>query len=179
MQIAVITHCMSLSQSLEVDRRGLLLEIRSQFSLDWNGHHGGHHWGRVRQHGLTIARRRGADLLVVELFAFLHDSQRADEFGDPGHGERGAEYARSLQGKYFNLSGDQLYQLTRAIQHHSGGQKSTNATIQSCWDADRLDLGRVGIRPHPQYLSPEGGRYIESAYRWSRGSPRRDLNWPT
>ena len=24
--------------------------------------------------------------------------------------------------------------------------------MQTCWDADRLDLGRVGIVPNPRYL---------------------------
>ena len=25
-------------------------------------------------------------------------------------------------------------------------------TVQTCWDADRLDLGRVGIKPDARYL---------------------------
>ncbi len=25
-------------------------------------------------------------------------------------------------------------------------------TVQTCWDADRLDLGRVGITPNPRWL---------------------------
>ena len=28
-------------------------------------------------------------------------------------------------------------------------------TIQTCWDADRLDLGRVGMMPDPRFLSTE------------------------
>lgn len=28
-------------------------------------------------------------------------------------------------------------------------------TIQTCWDSDRLDLGRVGITPHPSKLCTE------------------------
>jgi len=149
------------------DRRGLLIEIRGGFTLDWVGHHGANHWARVRHHALTIAHTRGADLLVVELFAFLHDSQRRDEWRDPKHGERGAEYARSLQGKFYSLGTKPLSQLMYAIRYHSGGDVSTDPTIQSCWDADRLDLGRVGIKPSPEYLSPYGAQHIESAFRWS------------
>jgi uncharacterized protein len=152
------------------DRRGLLSHIRSGFQLDWYGTHGGHHWGRVRHHAVAVARARGADLLVAELFAFLHDSQREDEWGDPHHGRRGADYARSLQGVFFELKPAQLDRLAHAIRHHSGGEVSTDATIQSCWDADRLDLGRVGITPHQNYLSREGAARIEAAYRWSRGA---------
>ena len=156
------------------DRRGLLAHIRTGFRLDWYGTHGGHHWGRVRHHAVTVARARGADTLVAELFAFLHDSQREDEHRDPHHGRRGADYARSLQGVFFELKPAQLDRLAQAIRHHSGGEVSTDATIQSCWDADRLDLGRVGITPHADYLSAEGAARIEAAYRWSRdSSPRR------
>jgi len=41
-------------------------------------------------------------------------------------------------------------------------------TVQTCWDADRLDLGRVGIKPAARYLSLEAATHIESAYTWSR-----------
>jgi uncharacterized protein len=142
-------------------------EIRRGFALDWAGHHGANHWGRVRRHALDIARARGADVLVVELFAFLHDSQREDEWDDPKHGDRGAEFARALQGRFYDLSAKALSQLTHAIRHHSGGEVSADATIQSCWDADRLDLGRVGITPSAEFLSSVGASRIEVAYRWS------------
>jgi uncharacterized protein len=155
------------------DRRGLLAEVRRGFMLDWSGHHGADHWGRVRCHALAIARARGADLLVVELFAFLHDSQRRDEWKDTGHGARGAEYARALQGRFFDLRPAQVDRLASAIRHHSGGEVSTDATIQTCWDADRLDLGRVRIKPSDEYLSEEGARRISLAYAWSRGRARR------
>lgn len=155
------------TESDSFDRRGLLDEIRGGFTLDWEGHHGANHWARVRHHALAIARARGAHLLVVELFAFLHDSQRRDEWRDPKHGERGTEYARSLQGQFYSLGAKPLSQLTHAIRYHSGGEVSTDPTIQSCWDADRLDLGRVGIKPRSEFLSPHGAQHIELAYRWS------------
>jgi uncharacterized protein len=43
----------------------------------------------------------------------------------------------------------------------------TQATIQTCWDADRLDLGRVGIKPAAQFLSKDAQAWIEEAYEWS------------
>lgn len=156
-----------------IDRTRLLAEVRANFKLEWGGHHGANHWARVRYHGLALARARGGDLVVVELFAFLHDSQRHDEYRDPRHGERGAEYSRSLQGRYFDLQAKQLQQLTQAIRGHSDGGLSNDATIQSCWDADRLDLGRVGIKPDVGYLSFEAARHLETAYAWSRGRAKR------
>ena len=52
-----------------------------------------------------------------------------------------------------------------------GADVHTCATIQSCWDGDQLDLGRVGIKPHKDYLSEEGARLIARAYKMSRGLP--------
>ena len=45
----------------------------------------------------------------------------------------------------------------------------TCATIQSCWDGDRLDLVRVGIKPHKVNLSDDGARLIARAYKMDRG----------
>ena len=47
------------------------------------------------------------------------------------------------------------------------GDVSTDATIQTCWDADRLDLGRVGIFPSAKYLSQEAALFIDLANDWS------------
>jgi hypothetical protein len=54
------------------------------------------------------------------------------------------------------------------MTHHSNGAVDADPTIQTCWDADRLDLGRVGIKPPARYLSLEAATHIESAYNWSR-----------
>ena len=31
-------------------------------------------------------------------------------------------------------------------------------TIGTCWDADRLDIGRVGIIPHERFMSTAAGK---------------------
>ncbi|MFZ2726177.1 MAG: hypothetical protein WAX77_08010 [Methylococcaceae bacterium] len=36
--------------------------------------------------------------------------------------------------------------------HTHGLTTGYNQTILTCWDADRLDLGRVAIMPNPEYL---------------------------
>ena len=149
------------------DKQGMIAAIREQFKISWHGIHGANHWARVLHHGMNIGTERGADLLVVELFAFLHDSQRHSDGGDHFHGKRGAEYARSLNTTYFELTAPRIDALCEAIEHHSGGKVHDHATIQTCWDADRLDLGRVGTKPRAKYLSAEGAKYIESAYAWS------------
>ena len=39
-----------------------------------------------------------------------------------------------------------------ACAHHTDGLTEADITVQVCWDADRLDLGRVGMIPAPKKL---------------------------
>lgn len=149
---------------MDYDQTGLLAHIREQFRISWHGTHGANHWARVLHHGKHIAAQTGADLLVVELFAFLHDSCREDDYRDPEHGARGAEFAHSLNGRFFHLTGDRLDTLCFAIRDHSGGDVSTDPTIQTCWDADRLDLWRVGIVPTAPFISDIALDRVDHAY---------------
>jgi uncharacterized protein len=149
----------------------LLRTLRSQFAVDWHGVHGIRHWERVRENGLRLARETGANPIVVELFAYLHDSRRLDEWEDAGHGARAAEFLTPLRGRYFQVTDGELELLAYACRHHSDGLMDGDVTVRTCWDADRLDLGRVGMRPDPQYLCTEAARdplLIDWAYRLSR-----------
>ena len=141
--------------------------IRNQFCLDWFGIHGAAHWARVRVNGLQLARTTGANVKVVELFAFLHDAQRQNDGRDPEHGERAAGLVRELNGQFFSLDRPGLLLLEQACREHSNGGLEADVTVQTCWDADRLDLGRVGKHPDPRYLCTEVARRpetIEVAY---------------
>lgn len=150
------------------DKPGLIQLLRTQFQLDWRGIHGAPHWARVRHHGRYLARARGADLVIVELFALLHDSQRENDWHDPRHGQRAAEFAAGLNGRFFDLGAQQLDRLSFALIGHSDGHMSVDASVQCCWDADRLDLGRVGIKPHSALLSGEAADRIDYAFVLSR-----------
>lgn len=149
------------------NQSNLLQEVLGQFRISKTGHHGPSHWARVKHHGMVIGEKVGADLEVVTLFAFLHDSQRENEYSDPEHGARAAQYAKRLNHVYFELRDIQMTLLTQAMQGHSKGGIHLNPTIQTCWDADRLDLGRVGIKPAAEFLSKEAQKWIEFAYEWS------------
>jgi hypothetical protein len=48
------------------------------------------------------------------------------------------------------------------VEHQSKWDVYNFAIIQFCWDADRLDLDRVDIKPYKDYLSEEGG-YVYSS----------------
>ena len=141
-----------------INRLHLLRHLRAQFAIDWHGHHGGAHWARVRANGLMLAAQTGANPLVVELFAFFHDSRRINEWEDPGHGARGATLAGQLRGRFFDASDGEMDQLVAACKGHSDGGSSGSATVLTCWDADRLDLLRVGITPRAQRLCTAAAR---------------------
>lgn len=148
----------------------LIRTIRGQFALDLRGIHGVPHWSRVRDNGLRLAELTGAKPRVVELFAFLHDSRRLNDGHDPEHGLRAGTFARSLVGSAFELAPAELDLLVTACQGHSDGLTMGDLTVLTCWDADRLDLGRVGIRPHPDRLCTEAARdsrLLEWAYQRS------------
>lgn len=149
----------------------LITILRNHFELDWTGVHGAPHWARVRHNGIALARRTGAQTRVVEAFAFLHDSCRINEYIDPEHGLRAAEFARHLvHQKKLLLEKNELELLVRACEGHSNGGMAEDITVCTCWDADRLDLGRVGIKPDPRYLCTEIAKhhvFIELAYQRS------------
>jgi len=130
----------------------LTKELRQQFALDWHGVHGVSHWARVRENGLKLSNTTNARKDVIELFAFLHDSKRVNDGLDPNHGCRAAYYAASLRNKVFSIDNEGFELLQQACTGHSDGLMTADITVQTCWDADRLDLGRVGIRPEPNRL---------------------------
>ena len=115
--------------------------------------HGPDHWRRVERNALILASQSGANLSVVRLFAVFHDSCRENDDYDPDHGKRGAALANAWRGKYFDLPDDLFERLHYACTWHTDRHHHEDPTIATCWDADRLDLGRVGITPHPKYLN--------------------------
>ena len=156
--------------------RELVSRLRTRFALRWQGIHGASHWARVRWNGLALAEHTGANRTVVELFAMVHDVCRQNDHHDPLHGTRAAEFVRELRGSVISISTEEADLLAFACAHHSDGYTEADVTVQTCWDADRLDLGRVGIRPNPRYLctaAAKDRRLLEAAYQRSvrsRGS---------
>lgn len=135
---------------------------KSVFRLGPRSFHGVDHWENVERNAEQIAAKtEGADLTVVWLFAALHDCKRQDEDVDPEHGDRSAAFAKELyKGGLLPISEQQLDKLYFACKHHQNKKHSADPTIGSCWDADRLDLYRVGIVPSVSYLSTEVGKEL-------------------
>jgi uncharacterized protein len=136
----------------------LLNAILAQYQLPWNGVHGIAHWARVLENGRRLAAANGAKLEVVELFAVLHDSKRRNEGVDFIHGPQGARYAAGLNGSLFHLSDPDMALLYKACAEHTNGGTRADVTVQTCWDSDRLDLGRAGITPRPSRLCTPAAR---------------------
>lgn len=130
----------------------LMQGILHETILHPRGDHGVGHWARVLDIGMRLSELNQANPRVVQLFAVFHDSQRVSDFDDPKHGLRGAKLAERLRGDLFDLPDDEFALLYEACEHHTAGRTDGQCTVQTCWDADRLDLGRVGLTPAPKYF---------------------------
>ena len=130
----------------------LMRAILNQYPLPLHGIHGIAHWARVLENGQRLAAITGAKLMVVELFAVFHDSQRRNEHRDPGHGRRGAELAALFRSSHYEIGDEDFTLLYTACERHTDGLTKADVTVQTCWDSDRLDLGRVRISPIPERM---------------------------
>jgi uncharacterized protein len=113
---------------------------------------------------------------LVELFAYLHDCCREDDRGDPGHGERAAHSAEGLRGTLIHLADEDFVLLYEAIRDHELELTRGDLTVLTCWDADRLDLGRVGCRPNPSRPCTEYARR-KTTIEWAYKRSRLDCAW--
>ena len=114
-------------------------------------------------------------LITQELLQFLRGHYQLDWYGihgvrwddgeDPEHGERAAALVPQLNGRYFDLADQEVALLMEAIQGHDIWPWHKDPTIATCWDADRLHLYRVGVRPDPRYLCTAPGKALADQYR--------------
>jgi uncharacterized protein len=139
---------------------------------DRAGVHGQQHWARVKRAGLEMAEKNGADKEVVIAFANLHDMARDDDGEDLHHGQRAETIIRQSRSTrpLKSLEDRQVFTLGAAVRFHSVGWTAIPnpwdndytpeelVTIYTCWDADRLDLWRVGVIPDRDRLCTAAGR---------------------
>lgn len=128
--------------------------------------HGPAHWRCVAWTGLQLLGDvRGADASVVFLFGLIHDAMRLNDGSDVDHGHRAGFLAMRLNGQVFHLDDARLRTLVYACDHHTAGRTSADPTIGVCWDADRLNLWRVGIRPNLRFLSTASAKTPQTITR--------------
>ena len=135
-------------------RKDLIDQLQKDSKLFHSPIHGFKHWRTVEKNGLYLSQFNDGDPAVISHFAYFHDCMRINEHIDDGHGLRGGQYA--LKNKdILDLTDDQLHTLYRACAGHTGGRNPSCDTIACCWDADRLDIRRVGIVPKEQFFYTE------------------------
>jgi uncharacterized protein len=143
----------------QIITKALLDRVIDSIPSRTHGIHGLPHWIRVERNGLALAAAEGGDTDVVSLFALFHDSRRIKDDADPGHGSRGARLAAELRNEgLFALTELQFGLLAYACENHTEITHTADPTVACCWDADRLDLTRIGINPDPESLNTDTAR---------------------
>jgi uncharacterized protein len=140
--------------------------------------HGVDHWKRVAAAGHALLQDTpGADQLLVFLFALFHDSMRLTDGYDPDHGPRAGVLVRQLRAHLpKTITAAQIDTLVYACNEHTFGGITTDPTVGVCWDADRLNLWRVGIRPDPLLLSTPAAKRSDCIL-WGRELQERHYTW--
>lgn len=125
--------------------------------------HGLSHWSRVVYNGFFIADRNFSNKKLIAYFALFHDSQRESDYSDPKHGYKAALFLEKHY-KKLKLDIETFDKLYEACETHSDAKNSTDKDIGTCFDADRLDLYRVGINPHDNFLSTDIAKEVYTKY---------------
>jgi len=135
--------------------------VLAQYRLDpGDGLHGLPHWARVARNGYWLAAAAGVAPRLVEPFALLHDACREDDGHDPGHGPRAAALAGVLSPELLELDAAEILLLREACGQHMRGRMLAHPAVQVCWDADRLDLPRLGLALDPRRLCTAAARAV-------------------
>jgi uncharacterized protein len=120
----------------------------------------------VERNGILLSSvngriREDINIKVVRFFAYLHDKCRIDNWKDIEHGVRAAEMLLTIKNTILkDFTDEEFSLLERACRFHTTERRTGNPTIDVCFDADRLDLGRVGIVPNPKLMATEQGAYF-------------------
>jgi uncharacterized protein len=87
--------------------------------------------------------------------------ERNDDGYDLQHGPRAAALVDEIRDTELAfLNDDEILQLKKACELHTTTWRTEDATVNACFDADRLDLGRVGIAPNPDKMATVQGQIL-------------------
>lgn len=130
--------------------------------------HGVQHWDRVAKFGKALSERTKADIAVVLCFAYLHDVARENDLDDIGHGPRAALLVDEIRETLLRkLTEAQIATLKMACKYHTIKHCSIDVTVDTCFDADRLDLPRSGITVDPKRLATNEAREFINSPEYS------------
>ena len=144
-----------------------IIEVR-KFALNgWKlgETHGLSHWQRVERNGILLSTENGSIrkdvyLKVVRFFAYLHDKCRLNDWADLEHGVRSADMLSDIRETILkDFTDEEFFLLYKACRYHTTKLCTGIPTVDVCFDADRLDLGRVGVEPNPKLMATKQGAY--------------------
>ncbi|MDL2308991.1 hypothetical protein LJC68_07460 [Bacteroidales bacterium OttesenSCG-928-B11] len=153
----------------------IIEDVKEYVLSHWklNDLHGLPHWQNVAKNGLMLAKETNANPFVTQLFAYLHDSCRIDDGADFEHGERASELVSKLKDTLLkSLSSQEHKQLYLACKYHTTELRLNDATIDTCFDADRLDLVRLGILLNPERMATKTGCQLAEEYSMTQINKR-------
>jgi uncharacterized protein len=141
------------ARRLPEDTKSLLVRVREMARAHFETARGSHDWDHtVRVHRLCrrIAAAEGADRLVCEAAAYLHDIGRAHQDRSGGrvcHAEQGAHMAARLLADC-PIEDDRRENIIHCIAAHRFRRGAAPRTLEArvLFDADKLDaIGAVGV----------------------------------
>lgn len=141
------------------DWDALLTEARDGAALAREPMHGELHWRGVAWAGLRIAElREGLRPEVTVAFGLLHDCRRETDDWDPEHGDRAARVASRSAPLKRLLGAEGRDLVAEACRLHERGRTCPEEPrIGACWDADRVNLVRLGLDLDPSYFTVLSG----------------------
>lgn len=158
------------------------IEEIKQFAIkgwEFGETHGLSHWERVKRNGILLSLsihngrlcfREGINMKVVCYFAYLHDKCRLNDYADLQHGERAADMLYTVRDSLLkDLNDEEFSLLEQACRLHTTTHKTGDLTIDTCFDADRLDLERVGIALDYRKMATDYGAYYATHTYRMRG----------
>jgi len=91
-----------------------------------------------------------------------------NDFEDLEHGKRGALLAEEFYSAgRLPITEEQLQLLMFSCSHHTDTIHHHDITVRCCWDADRLDLTRIGVLPDPEMLNTLSAKIVAETMDYS------------
>ena len=150
-----------------------IVQVRDFVLQSWKmgDTHGLSHWQRVERNGLLLSMQDGefrsdVCIKVVRYFAYLHDACRENDDGDVEHGVRAANMLHNIRQTILkDFTEEEFDLLETACRLHTTKHRTGNITVDICFDADRLDLGRVGLTPNPKLMATSMGAHYAQYFK--------------
>ena len=139
--------------------------------------HGELHWRAVSQAGIEIAKLNGGRTEIAMAFGLIHDSQRLCDDWDPEHGLRAAKWASKSKRLLDLIGKDGRDIVAAAARDHEKGKVTQDRNIGTCWDADRINLWRVGLMPHADFFSVLKGDHFQKMRLSYKTGWRTPMTW--